>query len=270
MPATSGAWRPMRRARWPRSATTCCRTRTPPRAGTPCSTSRRRRPGAVALPLSPPHAISSWLSIVAAHGEEPFEDAGRRRARHGHPGGAGPARPAGGARLGAARRARADDRRPTRSPTSRSPTGTAPTPRRPRGHAGSRTSRPPRTGRRGAVLGGAGLAVSAASEHAGRGGGVRRMGQRRRGPARHRRPAPAGSRGTARRGTIPSSTRLAGGFYSGTRATIDGRWVRPARRLVARRCSSRRAACSRTAWPTAIRRDLTAAAPRSPRGGTAR
>ncbi len=31
-----------------------------------------RRPGAVALPLSPPHAISSWLSIAGAHGGEPF------------------------------------------------------------------------------------------------------------------------------------------------------------------------------------------------------
>ncbi|MFI5049130.1 MAG: carbohydrate ABC transporter substrate-binding protein, partial [Gaiellales bacterium] len=30
----------------------------------------RRRPGAVALPLSPPHAISRWLSISAAHAAE--------------------------------------------------------------------------------------------------------------------------------------------------------------------------------------------------------
>ena len=32
----------------------------------------RRRPGAVALPLSPPHAVSSWLSLVGAFGAEPF------------------------------------------------------------------------------------------------------------------------------------------------------------------------------------------------------
>jgi len=32
----------------------------------------RRMPGMVALPLTPPHAVSSWLSIVGAHGREPF------------------------------------------------------------------------------------------------------------------------------------------------------------------------------------------------------
>ena len=63
----------------------------------------RRRPGAVALPLSPPHAISSWLSISAAHGAEPFADASVSEAATATLAELARLGPARGAGLGAAR-----------------------------------------------------------------------------------------------------------------------------------------------------------------------
>ncbi len=51
-----------------------------PQSWTRRSTSLAARPGSVALPLSPPHAISSWLSIVGAYGRGAVrqEEADRR------------------------------------------------------------------------------------------------------------------------------------------------------------------------------------------------
>ena len=78
----------------------------------------------------------------------------------------------------------------------------------------------------GAVLGGAGLAVSASS------GSPTRRRHLRPGPVAPMRSRaslarPAGNPGAAPPGTTRPSTRLLVGFFSGTRASIEGAWVRP-------------------------------------------
>ena len=188
----------------------------------------RRRPGAVALPLSPPHAISSWLSISAAHAAEPFADAERLGGRDRDAGRAGAARPGGGAGLGAAGHPRpADDngRDRLRAADLRLQHllvgGRAALPVRRR--AGRRRRAPRRGARRRRPGGLRGVDRSpvrppssppgqAAERHSARSS-----------------PAPAGSPATARRGTIRSST---GSPAGSTRA--------PARRSMARGCGRAR------------------------------
>jgi len=185
----------------------------------------RRRPGAVALPLSPPHAISSWLSISAAHGAEPFADAGISEAAT--------AVLAELARLGPAEALGWEPPDILGRLTTTDEIACVPLTY---GYStySSSAERPcrftdvPGVGGvpRGAVLGGAGLAVSAASSQ----------------------PSPAAefaawaSGGEAQREIVartggqpghrsawddPELDRISGGFYSGTRASIDNAWVRP-------------------------------------------
>jgi multiple sugar transport system substrate-binding protein len=185
----------------------------------------RRRPGSVALPLSPPHAISSWLSISAAHGAEPFTDAGvseaatatlAELARLGPPDALGWEPPDILGRL-----TTTDDIAlvpltygySTYSSTAERPCRFADVP--------AVEGAP-----RGAVLGGAGLAVSAACAQ----------------PEAAARFAAWASGGDAQRDIVartggqpghrsawddPELDAISGGFYSGTRASIDAAWVRP-------------------------------------------
>ena len=186
----------------------------------------RRRPGAVALPLSPPHAISSWLSISAAHGR----GAVRRRDRLG---GRAPRRwPSW---RGSARRRRWAGSRRTSSAGMTTTDEIACVPLT-YGYStySSAAERPCRFADvpavdgvpRGAVLGGAGLAVSAASSQPGpaaefaawaSGGEAQREIVARTG----------GQPGHRSAWDDPELDRISGGFYSGTRASIDGAWVRP-------------------------------------------
>jgi multiple sugar transport system substrate-binding protein len=185
----------------------------------------RGRPGAVALPLSPPHAISSWLSIVGAHGAEPFasEQTDRRAT----------ALLAGLARVGPetalgweppdalALMTTTDEI--AYIPLTYGYSTYATLPPRPCRFTDVPTAG---NGPSGAVLGGAGLAVSAASRQ----------------PAEAAAFAAWASGAEAQQDIVartggqpghrsawddPALDALAGGFYSGTRATIEQAWVRP-------------------------------------------
>ena len=82
----------------------------------------------------------------------------------------------------------------------------------------------------GAILGGAGLAVSADERAPGGGRRLRRLRERRRGPAHASSGRPADSLAAGRPGTTPELDRVAHGFFSGTAATIEQAWVRPRER----------------------------------------
>lgn len=185
----------------------------------------RRRPGAVALPLSPPHAISSWLSISAAHAAEPFADRTVSEAAT--------ATLAELARLGPAEALGWEPPDILGRQTTTDEIACVPLTY---GYStySSAAERPCRFADvpavdgvpRGAVLGGAGLAVSAASSQPGpaaefaawaSGGEAQREIVARTG----------GQPGHRSAWDDPELDRISGGFYSGTRASIDGAWVRP-------------------------------------------
>jgi multiple sugar transport system substrate-binding protein len=184
------------------------------------------RPGSVALPLAPPHAISSWLTLVSSQGAEPFADAAADLQAteilaelHGR----GPAEALGWEPPDALARMTKSDTLAyiplTYAYNAYSAVGEARAcrfvdiPSTGRGHAG-------------AVLGGAGLAVSAASTHAAEaaafaawasGRDVQRDIVGRNGGQPAHRSA----------WDDPDLDARAGGVYSGTRATIEAAWVRP-------------------------------------------
>jgi multiple sugar transport system substrate-binding protein len=183
-------------------------------------------PGRVALPLAPPHAISSWLTLVAGQGGELFND------------------PAAGvwaatilaqlARLGPAEALEWEPPDALARMTATDTIAYIPLTYGYSGYSaggGARACRfvdIPSAGRgpAGAVLGGAGLAVSAASPH----------------PAEAAAFAAWASGAEAQRDIVgacggqpahraawddPRLDARTGAFYSGTRATIEGAWVRP-------------------------------------------
>jgi multiple sugar transport system substrate-binding protein len=185
----------------------------------------RRRPGAVALPLSPPHAISSWLSISAAHGAEPFADASvseEATATLAELARLGPDEALGWEPPDVLGRLTTTDEI-AHVPLTYGYSTYSSSPERPCRFADV----PVVDGvPRGAVLGGAGLAVSAASTQPGpaaefaawaSGGDAQRQIVARTG----------GQPGHRSAWDDPELDRISGGFYSGTRASIDGAWVRP-------------------------------------------
>lgn len=185
----------------------------------------RRQRGLVALPLSPPHAISAWLSISAAHAAEPFADADvselattilAELARLGPPAALGWEPPDALGRM-----TTTDEI--AYVPLTYGYSTYASSAERP-----VRFADVPSAGGapRGAVLGGAGLAVSAATTQPGpaaefaawaSGGDAQRDIVARTG----------GQPGHRAAWDDPELDRLAGGFYTGTRASIDTAWVRP-------------------------------------------
>ncbi len=184
-----------------------------------------RQPGAIALPLSPPHAISSWLSLAGAHGGEPFaRDAADARATQVL---------ARLARLGP--REALDWEPPDALERMTSSDDVAYMPLT-YGYSsyGTPGSRPCRfvdapavvDEPRGSVLGGAGLAVSAASAHPAEAAAFAAWASGA--AAQHDIVARAGGQpGHRSAWDDPELDVLAGGFYSGTRASIDAAWVRP-------------------------------------------
>jgi multiple sugar transport system substrate-binding protein len=185
----------------------------------------RRRPGEVALPLSPPHAISSWLSVAAAYGIEPFRDAAadaRATATLAELARLAPREALGWEPPDALGRMTTTD-------------GIAYVPLT-YGYSTYATAaaRPCRfadvpavsDGPRGSVLGGAGLAVSAASGHQALAAAFAAWASG--GEAQRDIVAPAGGQpGHRSAWDDPRLDAMAGGFYSGTRASIDRAWVRP-------------------------------------------
>jgi multiple sugar transport system substrate-binding protein len=197
----------------------------PPRSWEDVLSLAESLPGIVGLPLTPPHAISSWLTLVANQGGEPFADlAGGLRATEVLTTLAqlGPADAFGWEPPDAlARMTETDD------------IGYVPLTY---GYSTYATSQPrgcrfidiPSAGHgpTGAVLGGAGLAISATTEHAAEASAF----------AAWACGGEAQREIVARAGGQPSHAAvwddaaldaLAGGFYSGTRSTIDRAWVRP-------------------------------------------
>ena len=184
-----------------------------------------RRPGAVALPLSPPHAISSWLSIAGAHGGEPFaSDSADARAT---------STLSGLARLGPRE---ALDWEPPDALGRMTATDEIAYVPLTYGYStyGTSAERPCRfvdvpaaaEGPRGAVLGGAGLAVSAASAHPAEAAAFAAWASGAE--AQHDIVARTGGQpGHRSAWDDPELDALAGGFYSGTRASIEAAWVRP-------------------------------------------
>jgi multiple sugar transport system substrate-binding protein len=185
----------------------------------------RRRPGAVALPLSPPHAISSWLSIVGAHGEEPFQDARagtRATAILAELARLGPREALGWEPPDALARMTTTDEI-AYIPLTYGYSTYASSAARPCRFADVPTAA---DGPRGAVLGGAGLAVSATSDHAAEAAEFAAWAS----GAEAQRDIVArtgGQPGHRSAWDDPELDGLAGGFYSGTRASIDRAWVRP-------------------------------------------
>jgi multiple sugar transport system substrate-binding protein len=183
-------------------------------------------PGRVALPLTPPHAISSWLSLVANHAGEPFaDDAAGARAT---------AILAELARLGPAEAFGWEPPDTLARLTETDDLLLVPLTYGYSGYGTPAAARPCRfgpiasagSGPRGAVLGGAGLAVSAgAADPAAAvtfaawacGAGAQRDVVARSGGQ----PAHVAAWADA------ELDELVGGFYSRTRSTIDAAWVRP-------------------------------------------
>jgi multiple sugar transport system substrate-binding protein len=184
-----------------------------------------RRPGTVALPLAPPHAISSWLSLAGAHGGEPFaSDSADARAT---------SVLAGLARLGP--RDALDWEPPDALERMTATDEIAYVPLA-YGYStyGTAAARPCRfvdapsvAGEtRGSVLGGAGLAVSAASTRPAEAAAFAAWASGA--TAQHDIVARTGGQpGHRSAWDDPELDALAGGFYSGTRASIEGAWVRP-------------------------------------------
>jgi multiple sugar transport system substrate-binding protein len=185
----------------------------------------RRRPGSVALPLSPPHAISSWLSVAGAHGEQPFRSASAdaratavlaELARLGPPHALGWEPPDALGRM-----TTTDEVAYIPLTYGYSSYGTsAPRPCR-------FTDVPAATdGPRGSVLGGAGLAVSSASVHPDEAAAFAAWASGAE--AQHDIVARTGGQpGHRSAWDDPALDEIAGGFYSGTRASIERAWVRP-------------------------------------------
>jgi multiple sugar transport system substrate-binding protein len=183
-------------------------------------------PGRVALPLTPPHAISSWLTLVANHGGEPFRDV--------HMGARAAAILTELARLGPPE---ALDWEPPDALARLTETDEllhVPLTYGYSGYATGAAARPCRFGPipsagdtpAGAVLGGAGLAVSAAASDPSAaaafaawacGAAAQRDVVARNG----------GQPAHAAAWTDAALDALAGGFYSATRSTIEAAWVRP-------------------------------------------
>ena len=185
----------------------------------------RRRPGAVALPLSPPHAISSWLSLSAAHGVEPFADQQVSETAT--------ATLAELARLGPADALHWEPPDVLGRLTATDEIAVVPLTY---GYStySSSAERPCRFADvpaldgvpRGAVLGGAGLAVSAASadpEAAARFAAWASGGEAQRDIVART----GGQPGHRSAWDDPELDAISGGFYSGTRVSIDNAWVRP-------------------------------------------
>jgi multiple sugar transport system substrate-binding protein len=184
-----------------------------------------RRPGAVALPLSPPHAISSWLSIAGVDGGEPFtSDAAGARAT---------SILAGLARLGPREALGWEPPDALGRMTTSDEIAYIPLTY---GYStyGTEAERPCRfadapgaaDGACGAVLGGAGLAVSAASERPAEAAAFAAWASGAE--AQHDIVARTGGQpGHRSAWDDPELDALAGGFYSGTRASIEAAWVRP-------------------------------------------
>lgn len=184
-----------------------------------------RRPGAVALPLSPPHAISSWLSIAGAYGGAPFAgDSADARATSvlARLARLGPREALGWEPPDALGRMTATDEIAYIPLTYGYSTY---------GSSGERPCRfidvPAVTGGpRGAVLGGAGLAVSAASAHPAEAAAFAAWASGAE--AQHDIVARTGGQPGHRSAWDDSALdALAGGFYSGTQASIEAAWVRP-------------------------------------------
>jgi multiple sugar transport system substrate-binding protein len=182
-------------------------------------------PGMVALPLTPPHAISSWLTLVANHGGEPFFDmaAGLRATQV----------LADLARLGPDEAFDWEPPDALARMTETDELGYIPltygyssyATRRPRG---CRFIDIPSAGRGplGAVLGGAGLAVSATTERAAEAAAFAAWACG--GEAQREIVARAGGQpGHVAVWDDTELDALVGGFYSDTRATIDHAWMRP-------------------------------------------
>lgn len=185
----------------------------------------RRRPGAVALPLSPPHAISSWLSLVGAFGAEPFASAtadARATVVLSELAQLGPREALGWEPPDALGRMTTTDEIVYMPLTY--------------GYSTYATAadRPCRftdvpvaaNGPAGAVLGGAGLAVSSTSAHQAEAAAFAAWAS----GAEAQRDIVArtgGQPGHRAAWEDPELDALAGGFYSGTRASIEGAWVRP-------------------------------------------
>lgn len=184
-----------------------------------------RRLGAVALPLSPPHAISSWLSIAGAYGGAPFAgDSADARATSvlARLARLGPREALGWEPPDALGRMTATDEIAYIPLTYGYSTY---------GSSGERPCRfidvPAVTGGpRGAVLGGAGLAVSAASAHPAEAAAFAAWASGAE--AQHDIVARTGGQPGHRSAWDDSALdALAGGFYSGTQASIEAAWVRP-------------------------------------------
>ena len=186
----------------------------------------RSRRGQVALPLAPAHAISSWLTLIVNHGAEPFADrgAGRRAAEL----------LVELARLGPREAFEWEPPDALARLTGSDELVYIPLTYGYSSYATAAVARPcrfadiPSAGRGsvGAVLGGAGLAVSAAA----------RDPEAAAAFAAWACSAEAQAELVARTGGQPGNRAawddpqldaLAGGFYSDTRATIEGAWLRP-------------------------------------------
>ena len=185
----------------------------------------RRMPGMVAPPLAPPHAISSWLSIVGAHGQEPFaseEVDGRATALLAELARLGPEEALGWEPPDALARMTTTDEIayiPLIYGYSTYATSAA----RP-----CRFTDAPAAadGPRGAVLGGAGLSVSAASAQPAEAAAFAAWAS----GAQAQHDVVARTGGQAGHRSVWDDHELdalAGGFYSGTRASIERAWVRP-------------------------------------------
>jgi multiple sugar transport system substrate-binding protein len=185
----------------------------------------RRTPGMVALPLTPPHAISSWLSIVGAHGQEPFaseEVDGRATALLAELACLGPDEALGWEPPDALARMTTTDEIAyiplTYGYSTYATSATLP----------CRFTDAPAAadGPRGAVLGGAGLAVPAASAQPAEAAAFAAWAS----GAQAQRDIVARTGGQSGHRSVwddPELDALAGGFYSGTRASIERAWVRP-------------------------------------------
>lgn len=185
----------------------------------------RRRPRSVALPLSPPHAISSWLSIVGAYGEEPFasEETDRRAtAMLAEVAGLGPQAALGWEPPDALARMTTTDEI-AYIPLTYGYSTYATSAERPCRFADVPTAG---DGPSGAVLGGAGLAVSAASRRTAEAAAFAVWASGAE--AQHDIVARTGGQpGNRSAWDDPELDAVAGGFYSGTRASIERAWVRP-------------------------------------------
>lgn len=185
----------------------------------------RSRPGLVALPLSPPHAISSWLSIAGACGGEPFQGGAadaHATAILSELAQLGPREALGWEPPDALGRLTTTDEVAYIPLTYGYSTYGTSVPRP------CRFTNVPAAagGPRGSVLGGAGLAVSSASAHPAEAAAFAAWASDAE--AQHDVVARTGGQpGHRSVWDDPALDELAGGFYSGTRASIESAWVRP-------------------------------------------